>query len=73
MVKKSANAGDVGLIPGLGRSSGVGSGSILSWRSPWTEEPDGATVHTGCKELDATEHGTVSTENTRCKYTAPLA
>ena len=45
MVKNlSANAGDVGLIPGVGRSPGEGSGnhsSILSWRSPWTEEPGG--------------------------------
>ena len=36
------NAGDVGLIPGLGRAPGVGNGtpsSILAWRIPWTEEP----------------------------------
>ena len=38
------NAGDPGLIPGLGRSPGEGNGnhsSILSWRIPWTEEPGG--------------------------------
>ena len=41
------NAGDarnVGSIPGLERSPGVGSGnhsSILAWRIPWTEEPGG--------------------------------
>ena len=35
--KESAcNAGDLGLIPGLGRSPG-----ILAWRIPWTEEPGG--------------------------------
>ena len=38
--KESAcNAGDLGLIPGLGRSTGEGKGyhsSILSWRIPWT-------------------------------------
>ena len=34
-VKESAcNAGDLGLIPGLGRSS-----SILAWRIPRREEP----------------------------------
>ena len=36
-----ANAGDTGLIPGLGRSSGGGNGNILqysSWKIPWTEE-----------------------------------
>ena len=41
--KESAfNAGDVGLIPGLGRSPGEGNAthsSILAWRIPWTEEP----------------------------------
>ena len=41
--KESAcNAGDLGLIPGLGRSPGEGNGyplSILAWRIPWTEEP----------------------------------
>ena len=39
-----ANAGDVGSIPGLGRSPGEGTAShssILAWRIPWTEEPSG--------------------------------
>ena len=42
-----ANAGDrrdVGLIPGSGRSPGGGHAthsSILAWRIPRTEEPDG--------------------------------
>ena len=37
----SANAGDVGLIPGSGRSSGVGNGNPLhsAWKILWTEEP----------------------------------
>ena len=43
--KESAcNAGDPGLIPGLGRSFGEGYGdhsSFLAWRIPWTEEPGG--------------------------------
>ena len=43
--KESAcNARDPGSIPGLGRSLGEGNGyppSILAWRIPWTEEPDG--------------------------------
>ena len=52
MVKNlPATVGDVrdaGLIPELGKSSGEGHGnplqkptSILAWRIPWTEEPDG--------------------------------
>ena len=39
-----ANAGDTGLIPGLGRSPGEGNAtqaSILIWEIPWTEEPSG--------------------------------
>ena len=45
MVKNlSANAGDVGLIPGSGRSPGEGMtthSSILAWEIPRTEEPGG--------------------------------
>ena len=42
--KESAcNAGDLGLIPGLGRSPGEGReathSSILAWEISWTEEP----------------------------------
>ena len=35
------NAGDLGSIPGSGRSPGEGMAthsSILAWRIPWTEE-----------------------------------
>ena len=43
--KESAcNAGDLGSIPGSGRSPEEGNGirsSILAWRIPWTEEPGG--------------------------------
>ena len=43
--KKSAyNAGDPGLIPGLGRSPAEGNAthsSILAWRIPWVEESMG--------------------------------
>ena len=48
MVKKrpanAGDAGDMGLIPGSGRSPGGGHGSppsVLAWRIPWTEEPVG--------------------------------
>ena len=39
-----ANAGDMGLVPRLGRSPGRGTGNplnsnILAWKSPWTEQP----------------------------------
>ena len=43
--KESAfNVGDLGLIPGLENPLEKGMAthsSILAWRIPWTEEPDG--------------------------------
>jgi len=39
-----ANAGDVRLIPGSGRSPGKEMAThsiILAWEIPWTEEPGG--------------------------------
>ena len=41
--KESAcNAGDLGSIPGLGRSPGGGHSPVfLPGESPWTEEPGG--------------------------------
>ena len=42
--ESSCNAGDLGLIPGLGRSPGVGYGNPLQYsclENPWTEEHDG--------------------------------
>ena len=39
----ACSVGDLGLIPGLGRSLGEGNGYLLqySWRISWTEEPGG--------------------------------
>ena len=39
-VVKNLPAGDLGCIPGLGRSSGEGMtthSSILAWKIPWSE------------------------------------
>ena len=51
MVKKpSANAGDLGWLPGSGRSPGGENGNPVQyscWEIPWTEEPG--------KEVDITE------------------
>ena len=45
MVKNPpTNAGDLSSIPGLGRSLEkelATHSSILAWKIPWTEEPDG--------------------------------
>ena len=38
------NVGDIGLIPGSGRSAKkemVTHSGILAWEIPWTEEPGG--------------------------------
>ena len=40
----TSNAGDLGSIPGSGRSSGEGNGYPLQYsclENPWTEEPGG--------------------------------
>ena len=55
--ESTCNAGDLGLIPGLGRSPGEGNGNplhILVWRIPWTEEPGGLSPW-GHKESSTTE------------------
>ena len=44
MIKNPPANGDEGSVPGSGRSSDEGNGnhsSVLPWRIPWTEEPDG--------------------------------
>ena len=50
--KESAcNAGDLGLIPGLGRSPGermATHSSALAWRIPWTKKP--SSLQSMCSE-----------------------
>ena len=51
----SANAGDVGSMPGLGRSPGEGMAthsSILAWEIPWSQSGYSPWGH---KESDMTE------------------
>ena len=39
----ACKAGDLGSIPGSGKSPGEGNGNPLqhcSWKIPWTEKPD---------------------------------
>ena len=54
----SCNAGDLGSIPGSGRSPGEGNGNPFQYsclgEPPWTEEPWRATVHV-VTESDVTE------------------
>ena len=57
MVEFTCNAGDLGLIPGLGRCHGEGNGNPLQYSClgiPWTEDPGGYNPE-GCKELDTAE------------------
>ena len=55
-----ANTGDLGLIPGSGRSPGEGNSnsSILAWRIPRTEEPGG--LQSMGSQRDTTERLTLS-------------
>ena len=53
----ACNVGDLGLIPGMGRSPGeemATHSSILAWRIPWTKEP-GRLQSMGHTELGMTE------------------
>ena len=63
MVKNlPANAGDMGSVPGSGRSPREGNGIPLQYSclgNPWTEEPGGL-QSMGSKELDTTEHQSTS-------------
>ena len=54
----SANAGDVGLIPGLGRSSGEGNGNPLQYSCL------GNTVDRGAWQGFMTIHGVTKESNT---------
>ena len=52
------NAGDLGLIPGLGRSPGVGHGNPLQYsclENPHGQRSLAGYSSWGCKELDTTE------------------
>ena len=57
MQETACNAGDPGLIPGLGRSPGGGTGYPLQYSclgNPWTEEPGGL-QSIGSQKLNTTE------------------
>ena len=55
--ESDCNAGNPGLIPGLGKSPGekiATHSSILAWKLSWMEEPSGL-QSIGITELDMTE------------------
>ena len=58
----AGNTGEVGSIPGSGRSSGEENGNLL-WNSflgsPMNRRAWWATIHGGHKESDATEHACI--------------
>ena len=53
--ESTCNAGDAGLIPGLGGSPGKRNGNLLQYSMPWTEESGRLYSPWGHKELDMTE------------------
>ena len=53
LVKNVPNAGDLGSMPGLGRSPGEGRGYPLQYSG--LENSRDCVVHGGRKELDTTE------------------
>ena len=50
----AGDAGDLGSVPGSGRSPGVGNGNPLQYKIPWTGELVGYSSR-GHKELDVIE------------------
>ena len=55
--ESTCSAGDLGLIPGLGRRPGEGNGNPHQYSClgiPWTQDPGGY-HREGCKELDMAE------------------
>ena len=51
--ESACNVGDLGSVPGLGRSPGKGKGYPLQYSG--LENSMDCIVHGGCKELDTTE------------------
>ena len=72
MVKNlAANTGDLGSIPGLGRSHGEGNGNPLKYSclgNPMDRGTWWATVHRGRTESDMIERLTLSFNVCRVKY-----
>ena len=65
--ESTCNVGDMGSVPGLGRSPGKGKDNSFQYSclgSPWREEPGGLQSMGGHKELDTTEW--LSNNSTRC-------
>ena len=53
--ESACNAGDLGSIPGSGRSPGEGMAthsSILAWKIPWTEDPSGGLQSMGSQRVE---------------------
>ena len=60
---KARDAGDVGLIPGSGRSPGEGKGKPLLYSCLGTlMDREARWGPWGCKELDMTEHAQTHTQ-----------
>ena len=65
MVESAGNSGDLGLIPGLGRSPGerIPTKVFLPGESPWTDKTGRLYSPWGRRELDTTAIFTSQTSN----------
>ena len=69
----ACNVGDLGSIPGLGRSPGEGNGNPLQYSCLENSMDRGAWQATSCKELDIAEQLTLSLEGIfDSKWTKPI-
>ena len=55
MVESACNVGDLGMIPGSGRSPGEGNGNPFQYSCLENPMDVGGYSPRGCKELDMTE------------------
>ena len=67
--ESTCNAGDLGSVPGFGRSlenKMATHSSIVTWKVPWAEKPGGNSPW-DCKESDTTEQVTLPIKSIRFK------
>ena len=62
-----ASVPESGSYPGIGNDNP--QTTVLAWKIPGTEEPDGLHSPWGCKELDKTQHTCICARARACTHT----